>query len=268
MPTAKLAHVMTNKPSYGELERRVVSLQNRVAELEQAVHATPDTDRRLERLRNHVESVIRGMFGELMVIDRDFAITEVNESFLKTYDRSREAVIGHKCYEITHHQDRPCNVDDHPCPVHEVFASKKPCSAEHVHRATNGKAVFVQIHAVPVFGDDGEVESVIEIHHDITDRKRVEAEKLAREKLKAVLELAGAVCHELNQPMQVALVNAMRLKRQLTEDEPTRLAESVCESVERMAQLTKKLTHITRYETKDYVMGAKIIDIDKASNTE
>jgi hypothetical protein len=29
---------------------------------------------------------------------------------------------------------------------------------------------------------------------------------------------------------------------------------------------TKKIMHITKYETKNYVQGVKIIDIDKSSN--
>ena len=260
---------MTSKPSYAELEQQVELLQSRVAELERANERSQDAARQAERLRHYVGSVTEGMFGELMVIERDFTISDVNEAFLKTYGVTREAVLGRKCYEVTHQQGGPCHVDEHPCPVHDVFSSKRPCSAEHLHRSTLGNELVVEIHALPVFGEGGEVERVIEIHNDITDQRRAEQEKLVREKLNAVLELAGAVCHELNQPMQIALVYSMRLLEEPTHaDEARELLAAVVESVERMAEITKKLAHIVRYETKDYVRGARIIDIDKASDSE
>ena len=38
---------------------------------------------------------------------------------------------------------------------------------------------------------------------DISHRKQAEIERLQKEKLQGVLEMAGAACHELNQPLQV-----------------------------------------------------------------
>jgi hypothetical protein len=37
--------------------------------------------------------------------------------------------------------------------------------------------------------------------------------------------------------------------------------------VERMGTITQKLIGITRYETRDYVNGARIVDIEKSSST-
>ena len=38
----------------------------------------------------------------------------------------------------------------------------------------------------------------------ITENKRAEEERLTRKKLEGVLEMAGAACHELNQPLMSA----------------------------------------------------------------
>ena len=37
---------------------------------------------------------------------------------------------------------------------------------------------------------------------------------------------------------------------------------------ERMAEIVRKVGKITKYETKSYVGGAKILDLEKASGTE
>lgn len=36
---------------------------------------------------------------------------------------------------------------------------------------------------------------------DISERKQAETEKIQKEKLQGVIEMAGSVCHELNQPL-------------------------------------------------------------------
>ena len=89
------------------------------------------------------------------------------------------------------------------------------------------------------------------------------------EKLKGVLEMAGAVCHEMNQPLQVIYGYAKMLTKSLPEDDPKyNYVTEINEHAERMGQITNKLMNITRYETRDYVRGKKIVDIDKASHTD
>ena len=43
------------------------------------------------------------------------------------------------------------------------------------------------------------------IARDITDRMQAQNELLQREKIQGVLEIAGAVCHEMNQPMMAII---------------------------------------------------------------
>ncbi len=98
------------------------------------------------------------------------------------------------------------------------------------------------------------------------ERKRSERERLRREKLEGVLEMAGASCHELNQPIQVISGRSELLLMRVAEDDPLRKHMCVIkQQVDRMAEITRKLHNITRYEACDYIRGVKIIDIDKAS---
>lgn len=97
----------------------------------------------------------------------------------------------------------------------------------------------------------------------------MQAELMQREKLSGVLEMAGATCHEFNQPMQVISGYCELLLKQVGED--SRLYDQICrimEAVDSMIKVTRKLQSITRYETREYIKGSKIIDIDKASESE
>ncbi|MEJ2725735.1 MAG: hypothetical protein P8175_14045, partial [Deltaproteobacteria bacterium] len=88
-----------------------------------------------------------------------------------------------------------------------------------------------------------------------------------REKLQGVLEMAGAVCHELNQPMQIVLTCSEILLLSVPKEDPAfRRIQALTEQITRMGEITWKLMRITKYETKEYAGAAKIIDIDRASD--
>ena len=101
--------------------------------------------------------------------------------------------------------------------------------------------------------------------HDISWRRQAEEEKLQREKMQAVLETAGAVCHELNQPLQSISGFADLMAITCLEGKsPDTYVGNIKKQVEKLGQITHKLMHLTKYETKPYLKG-QIVDIDKSS---
>ena len=100
---------------------------------------------------------------------------------------------------------------------------------------------------------------------DISWRKQAESDRIKKENLKVVLETVGAVCHEMNQPLQALSLYAEVLmsKSEINLSIYNKLAK-IRVQVERLADVTNKLKKITSYETMDY-LSTKILDIDKAS---
>ena len=115
--------------------------------------------------------------------------------------------------------------------------------------------------------------ATVGVFSDIRERLRME-ERLAQfqqrlalsEKQTIVAELAGAAAHELNQPLTAIQGYAELLQRRAETDSPVARAAGVilCEA-ERMAEIVRKIGNITRYETKPYVGGTTILDIDRAA---
>jgi hypothetical protein len=98
-------------------------------------------------------------------------------------------------------------------------------------------------------------------------RRQLEEERLQRERLEGVIEMAGAACHELAQPLQSLSGYSHFLLSDLSEDSPLfGEIKKIQGLVDQLGQITKKIMHITRYETKEYIKGYKIIDIDKATS--
>jgi signal transduction histidine kinase len=121
--------------------------------------------------------------------------------------------------------------------------------------------------------ENGRVVGSVGIFTDIREKLRMEKrlsnaqeELRNREKQAIVAELAGAAAHELNQPLTSVIGYAELLRRSLDPKTPLYNAASVIMTeAERMAEIVRKVGKITKYETKSYVGGAKILDLEKAS---
>ena len=99
---------------------------------------------------------------------------------------------------------------------------------------------------------------------DLSEQKAAEQEKIEREKLQGVLEMAGAVCHELSQPLQSILGYSELLIMESNDDDMTNFNKSldtIIEQTTRIGKITKKLSGITKYKTVDYAGNTKIFDI-------
>lgn len=96
---------------------------------------------------------------------------------------------------------------------------------------------------------------------------QLQNESFKRQRLQGVLEMAGAVCHELNQPLQVVLGYAEMLETDIPPGDPARESlDKILEGVEKMGRLTNKLMQITDYQTVGYLDGKlNIIDIERSA---
>ena len=95
----------------------------------------------------------------------------------------------------------------------------------------------------------------LEYHHLLVEREK-------QRQNEAVMALAGAVAHELNQPLTVILGHIFILQKELEDlsaDIRTRMSQ-VTESAEMMAVIVQKLSKITHYETQPYVKNVTIVD--------
>jgi CheY-like chemotaxis protein len=90
--------------------------------------------------------------------------------------------------------------------------------------------------------------------------------KLAEEeKFKCVLETAGGICHELNQPLQYILGAVQLLMMDVAENDILYAQlDAIRARIEQMGEMTRKLTAITRFRTRKYVGGLDILDIEQS----
>lgn len=90
---------------------------------------------------------------------------------------------------------------------------------------------------------------------------------IEEERLKVLLEMAGATAHELNQPL-MALLGSIELMV-MNPDNPEKMDRNISvikASGERIASIVNKIQTIRHAETKPYVGDARIINLDQPVN--
>jgi PAS domain S-box-containing protein len=88
------------------------------------------------------------------------------------------------------------------------------------------------------------------------------------EKKSAMMEVAGAAAHELNQPLTSVMTSIAMMRRLLMDkpNVPLKVMETIELEAERMASIIRRLSKLTEYSTKSYVGTARIIDLDRVAD--
>jgi signal transduction histidine kinase len=131
-------------------------------------------------------------------------------------DRRREVVMtnwehgaqGEKCYKTFFGMDAPC-VD---CRLLRIIKEKSPITMEVKHRDEH-----FEVHALPLFNQQHEVEGIFEFYKDVTREKIYEQQLLQADKLASLGQLVSGIGHEINNPNQFIRGN-VKIIQQAMED--------------------------------------------------
>jgi transcriptional regulator with PAS, ATPase and Fis domain len=109
------------------------------------------------RIPINLQSIIDVTDNGFVVIDKDYNIVAANSAYCKAYGIDNEAIIGHKCHEVSHHSDVPCHLNGEDCPHKKVFETKAPHQVLHIHYDLNNEEEHVRIKGSPVYGTNGQL---------------------------------------------------------------------------------------------------------------
>lgn len=123
----------------------------------------------------------------------------------------------------------------------------------------------------PIRLDDGGAELEVIISRSLQRRqlarenRELQAQLVQAKRLDAIMELAGATAHEMNQPLTVL----MGMTELLNEDcDPDTLRDDlgiIHRASVRLSEIVRKLSSITDYKTKPYAGDTSILDLDGSS---
>lgn len=221
-----------------------------------------------DRLRGYLQlldTLINTIPNPIFFKDANGVYQGCNNVFAKQIlGLTRDRIIGKRPQELT---------DQIPPDLAAVYQREE---IKMVHKASfhtfetevqcaDGKRRDFLFSLAPVLDEKGRINGSVAVLADLTEKNSALRDRMQKEKLEGVLETAGAVCHELNQPLQALSGYAELIAMKASEDHTLPYARQIITQVDRMSDITQKLQRITRYETTDYAGLTKIIDIHKAS---
>jgi PAS domain S-box-containing protein len=121
-----------------------------------------------------LRTVIDAMPEVILVVDLGYRIQYANHAARVLAGQAYVGPGSLTCYQLSHHRDRACEDGDCVCPLREAVAHKSPMTVVHAHRTAEGRQVFMEITAAPVFDAQGTVIQVVEMCRDISERKQIQ----------------------------------------------------------------------------------------------
>lgn len=198
--------------------------------------------------------------GGIILEDLEGNIVDVNPALCKWLGYKRKELIGQKIHILAHPEHVP-EVDDNITKLNQGKTLKH--SVRSLRK--DGTECHMDLIETKITLPDGK-QGILSAAKDITDQKCAEEEKLKKEKMESIIEIAGAVCHEMNQPLTVlTVVSDLLLMNDFDKKETAEKLDTIKEQINRMTEMTHKLMNLTKYETREYITGTKIIDINKAA---
>jgi PAS domain S-box-containing protein len=147
---------------------------------------------------NYLRSLLNAIREDILVIDRNYRITDVNDHFLTSMGYSQTEVLGRHCYEVCHSEGQPCHELNDGCKLFEVFSTGGARRCQHIHSRADGSEVWVDISLSPLQDPAGNVTHAIHAARDVTEIVHAEKQLRQAQKLEALGILAGGIAHDFN----------------------------------------------------------------------
>ncbi len=187
--------------------------------------------RRHKQARRRFETVLTASGAGVMLFDRDHRLIWANDP-IKEWFPEVEFTPGEPC---PHLHEKQCDLiqgkdrsisenrsssECKRCAALETIERERETERERVYVTPDGKKRYFQFITNPIRDEDGEVQQIVELVHDLTDQKRMEEQIEHQERMSSLGRLASGIMHEIGNPLSSISARLRRLK-QKTEEEFT-----------------------------------------------
>ena len=216
------------------------------------------------RYRLLLQNANDAVYVHAVTPDSPDRILDVNDKACEMLGYTREEFLSMDVPRI----DVPEQAERLPAILEKLFAEGRVLfETEHV--AKDGRRIPVEVSA-RLFDLQG-VSAVLSVTRDITERRKMEEERLELEarhrqaqKLESIGTLASGVAHEINNPL-TGIINYAQLIADRTDNDPLReFARGIVDEGSRIAAIVKNLLSFSRQQKESH-SPARVADIVTAS---
>jgi len=204
------ARLTVKQEKEAEQQRRLAELQ---AEIETRTGQLEEQQRKLDKINSYLErvnrdweeskswltTVLKGIPDPVALIDRNRTLVMTNKESVQP---------GEKCHKRLFDSDQPCR----DCRLARIVRDKTPITLTIQHEDKH-----YEVHALPIFNEEHEVDGIMEFYRDVTIEKSYEQQIRQADQLASLGQLVSGIGHEINNPNQFIRGN-IKILRQALED--------------------------------------------------
>jgi len=168
-----------------------------------ALQELAQSEDRIKELYQEYNTVLEGIPDAIMLIDSGLKIVWGNHGASRHLGIDQDEIAGKSCADVW-----KCHATNCASCLQEAFQYGKP--VETVQKTADGRTCGVKF--FPIKDRSGQVENVVQIISDLTEKMRLREQASRSAHLAALGELAAGVAHEINNPTGMILVEMPLLK--------------------------------------------------------
>lgn len=195
----------------------------------------------LETLEKHLEQC------PLAVVqwDHEFRVIYWSPRTEEIFGCSADAVLGKRPdqWQFVHEED----VENVSAVMQELMERRAPRNVSRNRNITaDGKVIHCEWYNSLLFDDHGEMDSILSLVQDITDRKELEEKYQRSQRMENIGLLAGGIAHDLNNVLAPIGLGAELIQRQTEDPKIHRTLEIITRAVRRGSSLVRHILNFSR----------------------
>ena len=230
---------------FQKVQSALAAQESKGRDSEQLLNQYADSQRALRETAARMSAVVETAVDGVILIDGHGRIVLFNPAC--------ERLFGYHADEVMHQNVKmlmPPEYSSHHDGYIENFQRSRQAKIIGIGREVTGMrkdgSTFPMDLSVGEAKQDGE-SIFVGIIHDLTARKSTEQQLQQAQKMEMVGQLSGGIAHDFNNLLTVIIGNAEHLSEQLgPRPELRRIADDICQSGERGAELTQRLLAFSR----------------------
>ena len=201
-----------------------------------------------EQARRRFETVLTASGAGVLLFDRDQTLIWANDRIQEWFPEAN-FTPGERCPHLHEEQCTLFQSDPEQVPDLQAEAGCQRCAAlqslreeretewERVHVTPEGNKRYFQFITNPIRDEEGEVQQIVELVHDLTDQKRMEKQIEHQERMSSLGRLASGIMHEIGNPLSSISARLRRLREKTEEEFTTETVEFLDKQINRLNRL-------------------------------
>jgi PAS domain S-box-containing protein len=192
-----------------------------------------------ERIREQAALLDKAQ-DAIIVRDLQGSIKFWNKGAARIYGWTRQEAMGRNSADFLY-------VDPEKfMEVNRLTLSTGEWAGEFQHHTKDGGQLTIEARWTLIRDPEGQPKSVLAIHTDITERKKLEAQFLRAQRMESIGTLAGGIAHDLNNILAPILMSIDLLKTPSDREETDKILATIETSAKRGADIVRQVLSFAR----------------------